>query len=401
MKFLALLLSATLVSTLLPSLHSFSTTTPSKPLLAPRTDLSIAVPPPPTLDVPEVPTDHDILLRAARGEVTERTPLWMMRQAGRYMKAFRAYSENYPFRVRSETPSIAVELSLQCVKAYGLDGCIMFSDILTPLSAIGIEWDVIKGKGPVVYTDVTTEEGVDSLTALGDVDEKLPFLGETLRALRGHTEGKCTLLGFVGSPWTLSAYAAEGGGTKDARKIKHMMYHNPDLARKLFDKLAVMAGEYAVHQIDSGAQVIQVFESWAHHLSPADFEKFAKPAAKKTIEIIKKAKPDTPVIYFANGGSAYLDLQRDMGCDMVCVDHQICMAKARSDLGADVPVSGNVDPSVLFGTEEQIRQAVRDCVDGAGGPGNRHVMNLGHGVRQGTPEESVGWAVDEVKRIRK
>jgi len=396
MKFLSLLL----ISTLLPSLHSFSFTAPSKPLLSPRTDLSISVPPPPVLSVPSVPTDHDILLRAARGEVTERTPLWMMRQAGRYMKAFRAYSENYPFRVRSETPSIAVELSLQCVQAYGLDGCIMFSDILTPLSAIGIEWDVVKGKGPQVYTDVTTEEGIESLTELGDVDKKLPFLRETISKLREHTEGKCTLLGFVGSPWTLSAYAAEGGGTKDARVIKKMMYHEPELARKLFDKMAVMAGEYAVHQIDSGVQVVQVFESWAHHLSPKDFVDFAKPAAKKTIEIIKIARPDTPVIYFANGGSAYLDLQRDMGCDMVCVDHQISMEKARVDLGAEIPVSGNVDPSVLFGTEEQVRQAVRECVEGAGGAGNRHVMNLGHGVRQGTPEAAVGWAVDEAKKIR-
>ena len=149
-----------------------------------------------------------------------------------------------------------------------------------------------------------------------------------------------------------------------------------------------------------GSQVIQVFESWSHHLSPSDFSDFAAPHAKKTISIIKAAHPDTPVIYFANGGSGYLRLQTSLGADMISVDHGRLLSDARSDLG-DYPVSGNVDPSVLFGTEEQVRSAVRECIKQAGGPGNAHVMNLGHGVRQGTPEEAVGWAVDEVKKHRR
>ena len=316
-------------------------------------------------------------------------------------QAFRRYSEVIPFRTRSETPAVAVELSLQCVERYGLDGCIMFSDILTPLTALGVDWDVVKGKGPQVYTDLSTPEGVDGLDELGDVDEKLPFLRETLETLRKHTEGKATLLGFVGSPWTLSAYCVEKGGTKDCRTFKHMMYKDPELAKRLIDKMAVMAGNYAAHQVKCGAQVIQVFESWAHHMSPKDFEEFGKPAAVKTISIIKRLCPETPVIFFANGGSGYLELQRDMGADMVCVDWSVDMSQAREILGKDVPISGNIDPGVLFGTEEQVREAVRECVRKAGGPGNSHVMNLGHGVRQGTPEIAVEWLVDESKKLVK
>ena len=159
-----------------------------------------------------------------------------------------------------------------------------------------------------------------------------------------------------------------------------------------------MIGDYACHQIECGAQMIQVFESWAHQLSPKLFEQYAKPAAQKAIQKIKAKHPDTPVIYFANGGSSYLELQRDMGADMIAVDWAVDMAQARQTLGNDVPVSGNIDPTILFGSQEQIEQAVRDCIDKAGGPGNKHLLNLGHGVMQGTPEIAVQWLVDEAKR---
>ena len=155
--------------------------------------------------------DHDLLLRAARGEITSRTPVWLMRQAGRYMAAFREYSTKYPFRHRSETPSIAVELSLQCWRKYKMDGVIMFSDILTPLPAIGIEWDIVPGKGPVISTEIASLADVKNLPSGSDFDpaSSLPFVGETLRTLRAETEGKTTLIGFVGAPWTLAAYTIE------------------------------------------------------------------------------------------------------------------------------------------------------------------------------------------------
>ena len=350
--------------------------------------------------------DRDILVRSARGEITERTPVWLMRQAGRYMSAFRQYSDKYPFRTRSETPSIAIELSLQCHRAYGMDGIIMFSDILTPLPTLGIDFDVVKGIGPVISTKVRGLEDVlklkDAETEV-DFDETLPFIREILGALAKEAElADTSLVGFVGAPFTLGAYTIEGKSSKDCLDTKRMMMmDSDDGAMSIFlDKLAIMIGNYACHQIECGAQVIQVFESWAHQLSPAHFVSFAKPAAQKAIRIIKEKHPTVPVIYFANGGSSYLELQKDMGCDMIAVDWSIDMAQARRILGPDIPISGNIDPTILFGTKEQIEQAVRDCIDKAGGPGNRHLLNLGHGVMQGTPEEAVGWLVDECKRYK-
>ena len=351
--------------------------------------------------------DRDILVRAARGEATERTPVWLCRQAGRYMEAFRAYSTKFPFRERSETPEMAIELSLQCHRKYGMDGIIMFSDILTPLPTLGIDFDVVPGIGPVISTEVLCEADVNALDTFDEsanvFDEKLPFIREILGKLSEEAEEKNTsLIGFVGAPFTLAAYTIEGKSSKHCLDTKKLMMANErgdDATMDLFlDKIATMIGNYACHQIECGAQVIQLFESWAHQLSPKHFTDFAKPAAQKAIQIIKKKHPDVPIIYFANGGSSYLELQRDMGCDMIAVDWSIDMAEARRILGPEIPISGNIDPTILFGSKEQIEQAVRDVIDKSGGPGSKHLLNLGHGVMQGTPEEAVGWLVDEVKR---
>ncbi|CAB9500283.1 Uroporphyrinogen decarboxylase [Seminavis robusta] len=352
------------------------------------------------------PGDRDILVRAARGETVERTPVWMMRQAGRYMAAFREYSTKYEFRQRSETPAMATELSLQCHRKYGMDGIIMFSDILTPLPTLGIDFDVVRGTGPVISTEIRTEEDVDALaTATQDsFDEKLPFIRDILGDLSKEAEEMNTsLIGFVGAPFTLASYTIEGKSSKNCLETKKMLMEDDrgdnKAATKFLDKIANMIGMYACHQIECGAQVIQVFESWAHQLNPDLFEQFAKPAAQKAIKIIKEKHPDVPVIYFANGGSSYLEKQRDMGADMIAVDWAVDMTQAREILGPDIAVSGNIDPTILFGSKEQIEQAVRDCIDRAGGPG-KHLLNLGHGVMQGTPEEAVGWLVDECKRYK-
>ena len=350
--------------------------------------------------------DRDILVRCALGQQVERTPVWLMRQAGRYMSAFRQYSDKYPFRERSETPSMAIELSLQCHRSYGMDGIIMFSDILTPLPTLGIDFDVIKGTGPVISTKIRTEEDVQQLKDAGQVnfDETLPFIREILGSLTKEAEDANTsLIGFVGAPFTLAAYTIEGKSSKHCLQTKKMMMADENgssnAISQFLEKIATMIGNYGCYQIECGAQVIQVFESWAHQMTPKQFEKYGKPAAQKTIKIIKDKYPDVPVIYFANGGSSYLELQKDMGADMIAVDWSIDMAQARKILGPDIPISGNIDPTILFGTKEQIEQSVRDCIDKAGGPG-KHLLNLGHGVMQGTPEEAVGWLVDECKRYK-
>jgi uroporphyrinogen decarboxylase len=353
------------------------------------------------------PGDCDILIRAARGEITERTPVWMMRQAGRYMSAFREYSDAIPFRLRSETPDYAVELSMQCHRAYGMDGIIMFSDILTPLPVLNIDFDVVKGVGPVITTKIRTEDDVTSMPTMEyDFDEKLPFIREILQRLSQEAkDANTSLIGFVGAPFTLASYTIEGKSSKHCLTTKKLLMADELGENKcmtmFLDKIANMIGQYACHQIDCGAQVIQVFESWAHQLSPDLFQKYAKPAAMQAIRIIKQRHPNVPVIYFANGGSSYLELQRDkLGADMIAVDWSVDMKQAREILGHDVPISGNIDPTILFGSQEQIEQAVRDCIDRAGGPGNRHLLNLGHGVMQGTPEIAVQWLVDEVKRYK-
>jgi len=343
-------------------------------------------------------SEHDLLLRVARGEKGERTPVWLMRQAGRYMKAFKEYSDKYPFRVRSETPDIAIELSLQPFKAFGTDGVIMFSDILTPLPSMGIEFDVVKGSGPVIFDPIRSAVQVSKLKKIDDPDKTTPFLRTILSSLRKETEGKTTLLGFVGSPFTLAAYAIEGKANKNCYQTKKMMYNNPALLHSILSHIADSIGVYACHQVDSGAQVLQLFESWAHHLGPDDFSVFAKPYADRVAAAIKAKHPTVPIIYFANGGSSYLERQRDMKADMIGVDWAVDMAEARRILGPGVPISGNVDPLVLMGPEEKIRESVRDCIRKGGGQG--HILNLGHGVIEPTPEAAVAAFVDEAKRFR-
>jgi uroporphyrinogen decarboxylase len=351
------------------------------------------------------PGDRDILVRAARGEKTERTPVWLMRQAGRYMEAFREYSDHIPFRERSETVDIAVELSMQCHRAYGMDGIIMFSDILTPLPCLGLDFDVVKGVGPVISTKIRTENDVNSLQRVS-FEEKVPFIKNILGKLKEEAIAANTaLIGFVGAPFTLASYTVEGKSSKHCEITNRLCLEDAagkNQCMSLFlDQLADLIGDYACHQIESGAEVIQIFESWAHQLSPHQFQKYAKPASMKVIARIKAKHPSVPVIYFANGGSSYLELQKDLGCDMIAVDWSVDMAQARTILGPEMPISGNIDPSILkFGTQQQIEQAVRDCIDKAGGPGNRHVLNLGHGVMQGTPECNVKYLVDECKRYK-
>ncbi|CAM9265926.1 unnamed protein product [Scytosiphon promiscuus] len=339
--------------------------------------------------------EHDILLRVARGEKADRAPVWLMRQAGRYMTAFRKFSDKYPFRHRSETPEIAIELSLQPWKTFGVDGVIMFSDILTPLPSMGVDFDVVKGTGPVISNPIRTTEDVEAVMPMEDIGGKLPFVGETLKALRSETEGKSTLIGFVGAPWTLAAYSIEGGSSKYALHTKKMMMEEPALFHSLMTKLANSIGDYACYQVDNGAQVIQVFESWAHQMIPSQFETFAKPYADLAMSILKQRHPDVPVIYFANGGSSYLESQRDTQADMISLDQFVNMRSARERLGQSVPVSGNVDPLVLLGPEDGIREAVRSCVRDAGPSG--HILNLGHGVLQTTPESAVAALVDAAK----
>ena len=320
-----------------------------------------------------------------------------MRQAGRYMAAFREYSDKYPFRMRSETPDIAIELSLQPWRAFKPDGVIFFSDILTPLPALGIEFDVIKGKGPVIANPVRSADALRALRTLDDPSSSLKFTGETLSALRRELDGSAaTLLGFVGTPWTLAAYAMEGKADRDCKQTKTIMFHNPALLHGFLEHLTEALITYVGYQIESGAQVVQLFDSWAHHLSPAQFEEFSLPYANRVADAVRAKYPHVPIIFHANGGTGKLEEMRACSADFIGLDWATGMAAARKALGPNVRVQGNVDPMVLFGPAEAIEAEVNKVLLEAGPRG--HILNVGHGVVQGTPEENVGLFCELARR---
>ncbi len=340
-------------------------------------------------------TQIPYLLRAARGEVLDRPPVWMMRQAGRYMKAYRDLRDKYPsFRDRSEIPEIAIEISLQPWKAYQPDGVILFSDILTPLPGLGIPFDIIESKGPIINPPIRTQEQIDQLHPL-DL-EKLTFVGEILRTLRQEVDGKAALLGFVGAPWTLAAYAIEGKSSKNYSIIKGMAFSEPAMLHQFLGILADAIAVYVRYQIDNGAQVVQMFDSWAGQLSPQDYDTFALPYQQRVVQQVRETHPDTPLILYISGSAGVLERMGKSGVDIVSVDWTVDMAEARARLGHQMKVQGNMDPGVLFGSQDFIRDRILDTIRKAGDRG--HIFNLGHGVLPETPEDNVRFFFETAKQ---
>jgi uroporphyrinogen decarboxylase len=334
-------------------------------------------------------TEVPYLLRAARGEALDRPPVWMMRQAGRYMKAYRDLREKYPsFRERSEIPEVAIEISLQPWKAFRPDGVILFSDIVTPLPGLGIEMDIAEGKGPIIADPIRTEAQIKALHAL-EPEASLPFIKPILQALRAEVGNQSTVLGFVGAPWTLAAYAVEGKGSKTYSIIKHMAFSNPAVLHQLLAKLADAIAVYARYQIDCGAQVVQMFDSWAGQLSPQDYDTFALPYQQQVFRQIKETHPDTPLILLVSESGGLLERMAKSGADILTVDWTVDMADARTRLGKEIIVQGNLDPGVLFGSKDFIRDRILDTIRKAGN--RKHILNLGHGILPNTPEENAAF----------
>jgi uroporphyrinogen decarboxylase len=346
-----------------------------------------------------VSTQVPYLLRAVRGEVLERPPVWMMRQAGRYMKEYRELRDKYPsFRERSENPEIAIEISLQPFRAFGPDGVILFSDILTPLPGIGIPFDIIESRGPIIEPPIRSLAQIDKLHPL-EPEESLPFIREILQTLRREVGDRAAVLGFVGAPWTLAAYAIEGKSSKDYINIKSMAFSEPTMLHQFLGKIADAIAVYVRYQIDCGAQVVQMFDSWAGQLSPQDFETFALPYQQRVVQQVKQTHPDTPLILYINGSAGILERMAQSGVDIVSVDWTVDMAEARARLGANIGVQGNLDPCVLFGSKEFIRDRIYDTVSKAGNQG--HILNLGHGVLPSTPEENVAFFFETAKQLKR
>lgn len=339
------------------------------------------------------------LLRAARNQPLDRPPVWMMRQAGRYMKVYRDLRDKYPsFRERSENADLAIEISLQPWRAFKPDGVIMFSDILTPLPGMGIPFDIVESKGPIIDPPIRSREQIDQVHAL-DPDASLPYVRTILQTLRQEVGNQAAVLGFVGAPWTLAAYAVEGKTSKSYTKIKGMAFSEPEMLHVLLSKLADNIAAYVRYQIDCGAQVVQMFDSWAGHLSPIDYRTFALPYQQRVVQQVKATHPDTPLILYISGSAGVLELMAESGVDIVSVDWTVDMADARRRLGPDIGVQGNVDPALLFGSKELIRDRILDTIKKAGNRG--HILNLGHGILPGTPEENAAYFFETAKQVDK
>ena len=340
---------------------------------------------------------NPLLLRAALGESVERPPVWMMRQAGRYMKVYRDLRDRHPsFRERSENPDLSYEISMQPFEAFKPDGVILFSDILTPLPGIGINFDIIESKGPIIHEPIRSNQQIQALREL-QPNETMPFVGEVLTRLRESVGNKATVLGFVGAPWTLAAYVVEGKSSKNYAVIKEMAFSDSVLLHQLLDHLANSIARYLRYQIDSGAQVVQMFDSWAGQLSPIDYDIFAAPYQKKVVDLLKETHPNTPIILYISGSAGVLERMATTGVDIVSLDWTVDIADGCKRLPSNIGIQGNVDPGLLFGNKETIKSRVIDTVRKA--KGRKHILNLGHGILPGTPEENAQYFFEIGKNV--
>jgi len=351
-------------------------------------------------------TKDPLLIRAARGEEVERTPVWMMRQAGRHMQVYRDLCKDYPtFRQRSEIPDVAVEVSLQPWRAYQTDGCILFSDILTPLPGMGVEFDIDEKVGPVVEP-MRTWDSIKKMHLI-DPPKAAPFVEQALRTLREEVTPETAVLGFVGCPYTLATYLVEGRTSKEYLEIKKMAFTEPKLLHAILTNLAESIAEYALFQIEAGAQLIQIFDSWAGHLSPRDYDTFAAPYQKMVLDKIKEKHPEVPTVVYIKHSGALVERMAATGVDVVSLDWTVDMAegreriaagRARAGLEGRGGVQGNLDPGLLFGSQETIKERAEEILKKAGPRG--HVMNLGHGIEAKTSEENAAFFIETVRNYR-
>ncbi len=321
---------------------------------------------------------NDTLLRAARGEETEYTPVWIMRQAGRYLPEYRAKRALEEFFTVVRTPELATEITLQPIERFSLDAAIIFSDILVIPQAMGMECQMIKGRGPVFPDPLRVPDDLNRLT-VPDVQSELKYVFDALTLTRKTLNGKVPLIGFCGAPWTLMAYMIEGGGSKSFAASKTWLFLYPEASHKLLQAITDVLIEYVIAQVDAGAQLIQVFDSWAGLLSPQTFNEFALPYLNQVADALQKARPEVPKTVFAKGAYYALEDLANSAYDVVGLDWTMSPQEARRRVAGKVALQGNMDPCMLFASPESIREEVRRMIN-AFGPGGGHIANLGHGM---------------------
>jgi len=332
----------------------------------------------------------DRFLRACRREPVDRTPVWMMRQAGRYMAEYRALRAKHSMLEICRTPELAVEVTLQPLRAFDFDAAILFSDLLVPLAPLGIPFDFLKGEGPVIETPLRSAADVAALRRF-EPREELGFALEAIRLLR--RELAVPLIGFAGAPFTLASYAIEGGHSSHFALTKALMYGESATWHRLAALLADVVADYLRAQVEAGAQALQLFDSWVGALDEADYRELVLPHVRRLFDAI--ADLDVPKIHFGTGTGHLLAAQREAGGTVIGVDWRTPLDEGWRRIGDGVAVQGNLDPTLLFAPRERLLARVDDVLRRAGGR-DGHVFNLGHGIVPGTPVEAVKAVVDHV-----
>lgn len=333
---------------------------------------------------------NDRFLRACRRQPVDRTPLWIMRQAGRYLPEYRELRSKADFLKVCRTPELAAEVTLQPLRRFPLDAAILFADIMTPLDAFDIPMTF--DPGPKIATPIRTRAAVDRLHAK-PAAEAVPYVAETLRLLRKELDGRTPVIGFCGAPFTIAAYLVQGEGKDGFGALKKMLFQDPSMVQALLEKLAVAMADYVRLQVTAGAQAIQVFDSWAGILDEADYRRFAMPGVAHIIEAVKRT--GVPAIYFLNGAPHLIPASVETRPDVLGVCWRTPLDEVAKIVGPEIALQGNLDPHALFGSAEVIRERAADVLRRVNGrPG--HVMNLGHGILPDTPIASVETLIQTV-----
>ncbi|HZA40725.1 MAG TPA: uroporphyrinogen decarboxylase [Actinomycetota bacterium] len=332
-------------------------------------------------------------LTVCRGEVSDVTPVWFMRQAGRSLPEYRALRATHDILSLCRTPDLAAEVTLQPVRRLGVDAAILFSDIVVPLEAMGVGLKIVPGVGPVIESPLTDETGIDALAPLTP-EEGVPYVLETIGILRGELD--VPLIGFAGAPFTLASYLIEGGPSKNHARAKALMYGAPAVWHRLMDVLAGAMLEYLRAQVDAGCQAIQLFDSWAGHLGPKEYEDFVLPAVRRILGGLEAA--GVPRIVFGVTTGELLGLLAQSGADVVGVDWRTPLDVARTRTGGSVILQGNLDPAVCLAPWDTVRSHAGEVLQRGGGRG--HVFNLGHGVLPETDPGTLQRLVDFVHEWR-
>jgi len=343
---------------------------------------------------------NDRFLRALLREPVDVTPVWMMRQAGRYLPEYRATrAKAGDFMSVCMNPQLACEVTMQPLDRYPLDAAILFSDILTIPDAMGLGLYFETGEGPRFRKPVQDEKSIDALEVIS-TNKDLSYVTDAVKVIRKELNGRVPLIGFSGSPWTLATYMVEGGSSKDFRRIKEMLYQQPEVLHKLLDKLALSVIDYLNAQILAGAQAVQIFDTWGGLLSGPAYEEFSLRYMSKIVAglIRENEGRKVPVILFTKGGGQWLELMANSGCDALGLDWTCDIAQARQRVGERVALQGNMDPSVLYSSPTRIRQEVARILKQYGS-GNGHVFNLGHGITPTVDPECAGAFIECVHEL--